>query len=372
MSNSIAQLVLFSWPLVVYILFQRLPLREALVWSIVAGYLILPTRTGFDLPVLPPVDKTLVPSLAAAIMCFGLVFKRRILEAQQAKMGGAILDQKLKSLDVGAFEPKRGTRLFWALMIFLFSTPILTAMQNGETLIVGTRSIQGMSLYDAMSMNSTLLVQIIPFLLARRFLSSEEDHKALLKILVIACLAYSLLALYEVRMSPQLNRKVYGFFPHSWSQHLRGDGFRPIVFLQHGLWLSIFICYAVIAAFSLSKAGDAKDRNPAVWVLAGIWLFGVLFLTKSLGAFALAVLIVPVVVIFGRKIRLLIAAFFAIVVILYPIARGADVVPVDTVFNIAESINPSRARSFYARVYNEDILLEKANEKPLTGWGIWS
>ena len=69
MPNSIAYIVLFGWPLVVFVLFRWLPRAQALVWSIVGGYLVLPFGVGINLPVLPTFDKSLIPTLSALVMC---------------------------------------------------------------------------------------------------------------------------------------------------------------------------------------------------------------------------------------------------------------------------------------------------------------
>jgi hypothetical protein len=52
-------------------------------------------------------------------------------------------------------------------------------------------------------------------------------------------------------------------------------------------------------------------------------------------------------------------------------ARGAGVVPINVVHSIAQSIDERRAASLRYRLDNEDVLLEKANQKPLGGWGSW-
>jgi hypothetical protein len=369
MSNSFADIVLYSWPIVVYILFQRLPLRDALAWSIVAGYLLLPTRTGFNLPVLPTVDKNLVPALMAGVMCYLVTRQAKAAQAIAQRAGSGGVARKLPVAPPISFEPVRGQWLFWGLMILLFVPPFFTALTNAEPIIQGARYISGLSLYDALSMNSEILFSLIPFFLARRFLASDEAHRVLLKVVVIAALGYSLLALYEVRMSPQLNRTFYGFFPHSFIQHMRGDGFRPLVFLNHGLWLAIFFALSVISAFALFKATEA--RNKALWFLAGLWLFMVLYLMKSLGAFALALLVVPGVLFLGRKSQLLMVACLAGFVLLFPFARTSGLVPLTPIQNLAESIDPARAQSLNYRLNNEDILLEKASQKPLFGWGGW-
>lgn len=69
MANTFAYIVLFSWPLVVFLQFRILPRSEALCWSIIGGYLALPFGVGINPPVLPTFDKTLIPALSAGIMC---------------------------------------------------------------------------------------------------------------------------------------------------------------------------------------------------------------------------------------------------------------------------------------------------------------
>src|SRR6056297_1267634 len=135
MSNSFADIVLYSWPIVVYILFQRLPLREALVWSIVAGYLLLPMRTGFNLPAFPTVDKRLIPVAMAAIMCLAINRRDHMANQMAAKgvtrgsVSRAVLPKPIH------FEPRRGQMLFWGLLLFLFGAPFITALQNSDAIV---------------------------------------------------------------------------------------------------------------------------------------------------------------------------------------------------------------------------------------------
>ena len=61
----LALTVLLSWPVIVAILFSRLPRPQALIWSIYAGYLLLPPLVEIDLPVFPGLNKAMVPALAS-------------------------------------------------------------------------------------------------------------------------------------------------------------------------------------------------------------------------------------------------------------------------------------------------------------------
>ena len=54
---------------------------------------------------------------------------------------------------------------------------------------------------------------------------------------------------------------VYGFFPHSWLQHVRGGGFRPIVFMNHGLVLGIFLSMAVVASAIMVRLSTRRGPH---------------------------------------------------------------------------------------------------------------
>jgi len=370
MPNTFADIILYSWPIMVFILFQRLPLQEALVWAIVAGYLLLPLRTGFDLPVLPAIDKDTVPALSALVMCFLCLRQASATRAATARAKAAGSTRHLVISSPISFDPIRGQRFFWLLMVMLFAGPFFTVLVNSQPIFQdGQFLVRGLNQYDALSMNSNTLFSLIPFFLARRFLNSEEAHKVILKVIVIAAICYSFLVFYEARMSPQLNRTIYGFFPHSFVQHMRSGGFRPLVFLNHGLWLAIFLALSVLAAFSMYKLMPSGKR--VVWFLSGLWLFVTLFVMKSLGALALTLIFVPAILLLGRKMQILIVACVAVFVLLFPFARSSGLVPTDTIYNLAHSIDPARAQSLNFRLKNEDLLLDKANQKSLFGWGGW-
>jgi hypothetical protein len=78
-----------------------------------------------------------------------------------------------------------------------------------------------------------------------------------------------------------------------------------------------------------------------------------------------------VVLLLGTRLQLTVAAIIAAMILFYPMLRGAGVIPVDRISSLAYSINPGRAASLDHRLVNEDLLLERAREKPIFGWGSW-
>ena len=69
--NGFAYLALIAWPFISLALFRTQPVGRALIASILIAYLFLPPGpTGFDLPLIPDLDKETIPSLTAFAICF--------------------------------------------------------------------------------------------------------------------------------------------------------------------------------------------------------------------------------------------------------------------------------------------------------------
>lgn len=355
MPNTLAYLVVFGWPIVVLVLFRLLPAAQAFGWSVLAGYLLLPTQAGLDLPGVPVLDKDGVPVLSAGLMLF-----LGVGAAQAGRRARAAADP----------APRRHW-LASALLVLLLVSPLLTVLSNADPVVVGSFVIPGLRLYDAGSIVGAVAISVLPFLLAQRLFASPESHVALLKMLVLGLLCYSLPILFEVRMSPQLNNMLYGFFPHEFLQHIRAGGFRPVVFLHHGLWLAILVAMSVLAALALWRQRLAEGGRAGQWLFATIYLLGILLLCKSLGAFLIVLAFLPAVLFLGVRGQLFLAALVAGAVLLYPMLRAAQVVPVDRVIALAQGFSGDRAASFEFRVTNEEALMQRAALRPLAGWGTW-
>jgi hypothetical protein len=350
MPNLIAYLALFTWPVVAIILFRLLPLHKALVWTIIGGYLLLPSATAIKFPMLPPIDKSLVTSVPALILCLIMAPAQAPTPDPMARSGRLVLV---------------------VLLGLVLVSPFLTVLQNTEPVIEGHTFLPGLRLYDAWGIISVALVSMIPLWLGLRYLNTAEGQRAILEGLALGGLAYTIPVLFEVRFSPQLHTWVYGFFQHNFAQHIRDGGFRPIVFLSHGLLVGIFLCISAIAAITLYREARREGKPAVYWLLSAVWLIGVLFLSKNAGAFMTAIALATAVFLLGRRPQLILALCIAAIVMLYPILRGAGLVPVQSTVEFVQSINAERADSLRFRLENEDELLARANLKPLAGWGTW-
>jgi hypothetical protein len=350
MPNAFAYVMLISWPLVAAVLFRVFPLQKALVWTLMGGYLILPAATQFKVPMLPAFDKSLIPTLSALVLC--RIYAPRLALASD-------------------WTGRTGRMLIMALGALLVVGPFITVLQNPEPIIAGPRFIPGLRIYDALSMISSIFAAILPFWLGLRYLNDRKGHQILLQAFVIGALIYSLPVIFEARMSPQLHTWIYGFFQHDFIQHIRAGGFRPIVFLSHGLMVGILFCMSLISALVLWREAIRERRTASGWLFAAIWLMIVLVISKNLGALALASLFSALIVFTGRSVQTTVAIVVAGAIIFYPMLRGAGAIPVDAIHDLALSIDEERAFSLKFRFDNEDSLLERANEKPLFGWGNW-
>lgn len=350
----ISMVVVLSWPLVVFWLFANRSPASAVVASILGAYLLLPRNYAIDLPAVPTFNKDSIPALAAVL-------------AAAVMIKGPRLQTLAPAMVLPGLWP-RG-RMVRILSVMLLVGAVSTVLTNGDMLRYGPTTLPALRPYDAGSSLGFTLFGLLPFLLARKYLAHPDAQKTLLVGMVAAGLAYSIPALYEVRFSPQLSRMFYGYFPHDWLQHLRAGGFRPVVFLEHGLWLAIFFCSSFLAALALwrSRSDDFRMR----WFAASAWLFMTLVLSKGVGALGIGLLLGAMILFLPVRLQVVGAAVLSGILLLYPMLRGADLVPTETALAWAERVDPARAASLRYRLDNEDILLAKANQRPAFGWGGW-
>lgn len=350
MPNAFAYLVLLSFPLFAVVLFRLLPLQRALIWTLISGHLLLPSSMHIKIPMVPLIDRSLVPAVSALILCALMAPRQKVASDLEARFGRQVI---------------------FVLLSMVLLTPFLTVLQNTEPMINGRSYLPGLRLYDAVSMISTIVASMIPLWLGLRYLNTQAGHRALLEAFVISAVLYSFPALLEIRISPQLHNWIYGFFPHQFAQHIRDGGFRPVVLLNHGLMVGIYFCIGVISAAVLFREARREGGRAWKWLVAMVWLAGVLVLSKALSALILTVIFGAAVLFFGRRLQIMLAVVVAVIVMFYPMLRGAGWIPVETAYNFALSISEERAASLRFRLDNEDALLEHANEKPLAGWGSW-
>ncbi len=352
--------MLLAWPIITLVLILRKPMPLAILVSLIGGYLLLPTQGGIDLPILPAFNKLTIPPLTLLVL--GVLMYRQHSSTHSKR-------SREQDLDLPGWLP--GLLSIQIGLVIIFIGAQLTALTNGDVLRYGATVLPALRVYDGFSLALMSFTMFVPLVLGRKFFAHPDRHLLLLRGCLIAAFAMSFLALFEIRMSPQLNNIVYGYFPHSWQQHIRSGGYRPLIFMQHGLQLAIFFAGSIIAAFGLYRA-EKNSKRRRLYLLAGLWILGTLFLSNSLGAFVIVLVLVPVVLMFKVRTQVIISAVLAGTVLLYPMLRNSGVIPLDQLVSTAASIDEDRAASLRFRFINEDQILARANERPFFGWGPFS
>ena len=339
-----ATFALLTWPLVALWLYSARPVNQATLWTILGAQLLLPVGAMIKFDMIPGFDKNSIASLAALIGC----------------------------LLVGRRGMRFGSRfgLTEILVLMFLIGPFITSELNGDPISVGGGIVlPGIGHYDALSASVFQFIFLLPFFLGRQLFRGSVDNEEILRVLVIAWLFYSLPILVELRMSPQIHQWVYGFHADTLATEIRDDGFRPRVFMSHGLFLAFFGMTAVVAAAALWRTQARVLRLPLAGVTA--YLGAILVLCKSLGAIVYGAVLVPLVRLSKPWLQLRIALALVMIALLYPMLRAANLVPTQTMVDMASLVSAERSRSIDFRFNQEQQLLERASERFLFGWGRW-
>jgi hypothetical protein len=218
---------------------------------------------------------------------------------------------------------------------------------------------------------ANVLVFGVPYLLGRLYLGDREGLADLADGLVLAGLVYAPLCLWEIRMSPQLHRLAYGYTASPvFAQNIRFGGYRPTVFMSHGLMVALFMASTALVAYWLWRTGARRTLAGLPLGVVTLALSGTTLLCKSTGAAAL--LVAGVVVLEGTRHLATPALVLLLMAIppAYCAARlggwsGAEVVA------LSAGAGRDRAQSVQFRLQNERELVAKALERPWLGWGRW-
>lgn len=343
--NFFSILVFFLW--VPFALWgaRRWPPAKAGALLLVLPLMFLPERVYFKLPGLPSFAKT---EIAILWLFIGVLWFHRA---------------RLKNIQLHKWSK--------LCLLVLIGGGVATVLANLDGVSQGEKYLAGHQLSDVLhSVIKITLNYALPFVLGAALFSDSRDLRVLFRILVGAALVYSVFVLIEVRLSPQFHNWVYGFFPHTFRQMVRAGGFRSIVFMIHALTVSMFLMVGILSAAALHKVKMKVFRVPAIWAIP--YLLLVLLLNKTTAAFIYSLVGVALVLFSTPKTQFRVAMVLGIVVLLYPALRGAGLVPVDDIKDFAlAKFGQERSESLMTRFENEEELLERANERPLFGWGTY-
>jgi hypothetical protein len=325
-------LAFLVWIPFIFYLFQHHPARRVLVISFIAAWLFLP-EARIPLPGIPDLTKM-------SVTCYGILLATFIFDV------GHLKSYKFGWLDI--------PMLIWCVC------PFVTSVVNG------------LGPYDgfASALDQTVTWGL-PFFLGRIYLNSFSAMRELAIGIVIGGLIYVPLCLFEARMSPQLHRMVYGFANFDFLQSIRYGGYRPTVFMAHGLMVGAWMMAAALISLWLWKTKVIAKvwKLPMSWVVA--LLFATVIIVKATGAWML--LIYGIITLFiakwFRTAFLVPLISLGIVIYLYCAATGIYLGDQVVTFMINNGFPRERIESYEFRVRNEKILAEKAQQQMIFGWG---
>ena len=345
MPNAFAYLVLLLWlPATVFAL-KRYPPTKAAVAVYLGGLMFLPQVAEFKLPGLPELHKE---HLIGLYLLAGLFFMHRRVLRERAP----------------------GGRLGGPLMAVIVIGWLLTGQTNGDPVRFGPNTRPGLSMYDGLHEALQSLLEFgIPFYLGRVLIRSREDLQLLLKYMAAAGLIYSLFALWEIRMSPQLHADFYGVHPNEFTTVRRYGGWRPLLFMDSGIAVGQFFMMCMLAAAILRKVRISTGKFSSRMVLG--YLFVIMVLIKSTAAVIYGVVFFGVMKVFKPKNQGRFAVVVCLVLAAYPLIRVADVFPYEVVLKELYAWNPERAWSMEYRFRNEDNLVDRAMQRPVFGGGTY-
>lgn len=353
---GLVPLSLLAWILLVLVLFPRWPRVPAVIAAFVVGLLFLPVVQFAPGNVLDKPEPLVLP---------GLQFTKNNVIGYAVLLAVLLYDRER----LLAFRP----RWFDLPMLVWCLCPLASSLTNAPP---PDRS------WDFKDGVSQSLQQFwlwgIPYLMGRIYLVDLAGCRALALAVVLGGFAYVPFCLYEIRMSPQLHHMVYGYWQHEFIQTVRFGGYRPMVFMQHGLAVGMWMSAATLlgiwlwwtGAATRLKRGPGKGAIPMIWLL--VLLVPTTVLAKSTGALALGMVGLGVLAATRwLKARIIMVGLLAVAP-LYIAGRTSGVLTGDWVVPwVATYINKDRADSLAFRLENENLLVEKALEHPLFGWGGW-
>ncbi len=331
-----AQLIMLAWLPIVFYLFKIYAPRQAVIISFIGGLLFLPERAGFRLPLIPDYQ-------GMVATCYGIVLAIVVYDRQ-----------RLKEFKPGWIDLPM---VVWCIC------PLFSSISNG----LGT--------YDGVNEAITQSVTWgLPYFLGRFYLNNLDGQRELTLNIIKGGLLYAPLCLYESRMSPQIHKLFYGYYPHpsGISQSYRLGGFRPMVFMEHGLMVGMWMMMVALVAFWLWQSKTFST----IWGLPLYkWLIVITFtfiLCRSTGAYGY--LFYGLIILISAKwlhTRLFLLLLIAgIIYYLYNSVTG-HFDSEQIVSFIAKTINLERAQSLEYRFDNEALLADLARERIIFGWGGW-
>ncbi|MFM9265544.1 O-antigen ligase domain-containing protein [Tychonema sp. BBK16] len=327
--TAIIPFVMYGWIPIVLYLFVRFPPQRAVIVSMIVAWQFLP-QVALSIPGLPPYTK-----MSAA--CYGVL------------LGTLIYD----TTRFASFKPG------WIDVPILICClcPIASQITNGGSPLSPTLN--------------QIVTWGLPYLLGRLYINNLDGIRQLAIGIFAGALAYIPFTLIEGIRGPIMHQTVYGVNAfNDWSQARRMGGWRPVVFMQHGLMVGLWMMTAALIGFWLWQTGAVKKFQGRSMKMLVIVLIIAFFLCRSTGAYSLFAM--SLIVLFcAKQFKTSLPLLFIIGYIIFYLylAASGQFSSAEVISFISQVFGEERAGSLGFRFQNEEILGEKARIQFLFGWG---
>jgi hypothetical protein len=329
--NRAVDIAMFGWIPVVLALFLFLPPRRAALTGFLLGWLFLP-YAQYNIQGFPDYTKTLAT-------CSGVL------------LGAAIFDFR---------------RLIW-LRPRLVDIPIVLLCLSAFASALSN----GLGLHEGLSAAfSRAVTWGIPYAIGRMYFADFLGLRELAIGIFAAGLVYVPFCVFELIKGPELHHLIYGYYQPFLDQEPRFGILRPMVFLDSGLMLAVWMSAAAVLGLWLWKSRALPSRLGS-WAPALVPVLAVMvLLIRSVNGWLLFALGAGLLALhsYWRSAAPLIG--IVVLILAYVSVRatglwsGEQSVPV-----VQTLINPAKASSIGFRLRNEDIIVRNVLERPVFGWG---
>jgi len=330
--NILVPIAFLVFPLFVMWLITRLDARQAIAIAFVFGWMFLPVANY---------DIFLLHNTKTAVICLSILGSAYQFDKEK------LLTFQFNSVDI--------PMLLWC------TAPFFSSVANGLGAYDGLASV--LSQTERWGM---------PYYIARIYFSDEESIKILASIIFIGTLVYIPFCWYELIMSPQLHRLTYGFHQSDFIQTLRqGGGFRPMVYMEHGLMTAMWMVLGVFLGIWMFFTGMLPKK---IMHIPSIYLLMLLIVTnimmRSMGAISLFIIALLVVYLSFKTKTTVLVLILLFAPHLYMFTRTTGIWDGRNLSNaISEKYSTDRSGSLQFRFDNETILVQKALQGSFFGWG---
>ncbi|EKQ70205.1 hypothetical protein OsccyDRAFT_0480 [Leptolyngbyaceae cyanobacterium JSC-12] len=331
--NPLVPLIMYSWIPIVFFIYLRYPAQRAVIICFILATLFLPVAT-IEFSGIPDYTKMSATS-------YGILLATAVYDSQR-------------------FSNFRFSWIDIPIILWCVVSPFMSSITND------------LGAYDGFSsaLNSTVTWGT-PYFLGRLYLGTLDSMKHLAIGIFAGALVYVPLCWYESRTFSSLHVLVYGVNTgRDAAQSIRYGGYRPQVFMEHGLMLGVWLMTACLMGMVLWKTGLVKR----FWNIPIGLLMAILLLTfvaaRSTGAYALF-LFGALILFVAWRFRNAWLIWLLIAAICYYLYLGASgTFPSKQIIaSLSQVFDADRVGSLQFRFDNEEILGAKARQRILFGWG---